>query len=534
MTRSYKYPHDVYDKTANLLAVLGSWWADQYSGREQMSAVVAAVAEVQQQTSQNLLELLDSLSRHTVPVFHTQNWYELRLSQVAQQQTTEANVLRYNTDATEYDAGEAYDRSPLRKYFNHAIPADLAAVPVLMNRFTDPDLLWSCDTDFTVGAGILTLFADPFEDPRVSKQPVYKDGVIVDQIAVLWVYRGQWDWDTIYEQFGYVVRLRMQSSTGYRDVLNAAYDAVLSGGAGSTLKRILSAVTGIPLVRHSTETVREITTDSSGQLVITDASAYRFSRSAVLTVTVGDTLSRNDSMTTALQVLELNQRPQLTDLAAISLDSGFLAGCMHGAILFPNKEVPLIVSTDASTGLTQVQWPLGGLPLDVDKFFADLHAAGVAAATQPVDNCTVSELVEWPEAGGESRYLRRATMAHLLDKRPVVIGEPTAASLPSTINPCQFLIDNILHKNTTIVILRASGFVDTGTGLHGLQLLRRAMPPHTAVLMIIELEVTMDSLSPTDFEETLETWVGVEVLEDAITTTNIQENGLRARLVIGG
>jgi hypothetical protein len=503
-----------------------------------MSAVVDAVSCVQQQTSQDLLELLDSMGRRTVPIYHTDNWYELRLSQVAQRTTTSANVIRYDSELT-YDSGNTYDGRITAKYVRHPAPDGLEHIPLIMNRFTDPDLLWVPQLNFELTDTGLVFYTDPFSDARIVKQPVYLDGVVVDYTATLWIYRGQWDWDTIYQQFGYVLKLRMQSSTGYRDILNAAYDAMLSGGAGASLLQMLSAMTGIPLVRYADEVVSEITQDTGGQLVITDRSVYRLSITAELTVAVGDVLAYASSMTTALQVYELNRRPTLADIPAIALGSGYLTSCMYGDLLFPNKSVSLEVITDDVSGFTKVRWPLGGFPLDVDQFFDSLHERGVAESLRDLDECTDGELLERTgeitEFGsiGVSGYVRKATLAHLLDLRVTAVDEPTAAHLPTTINPFTFLVENILHKNTTIVVLRTAGFSTDGAGLQNLRMLQRILPPQSAVLLIIELDVPADTIAAANFTETIENWVGVEVQSDVITTSYIQDSGLTARIISG-
>jgi len=535
---SYTYPNDVYDKPRNLLAVLGSWWADQYAGNEQVSAVVAALAGTQQQSSQDMLELLDSMSRQTVPVYHTDNWYELRLSQAAQTQVTAANVVRYDDDIA-YDAGYTYDSRAIKPYFSHALPVGLKEVPLILDQFISPDLMWSPQLDYRVTDTAIIFYADPFADPRVRKQPVYKDGALVDYVAVLWVYRGQWDWDIIYQQFGYILKLRMQSSRGYRDILNATYDAMLTGGAGVDILQMLSVMTGIPLTRYDDELVLEITQDAGGQLVVTDRAAYRLPLTATISVAVGDTVPKRTSLATALQIHELNRPAAIAGIPAIALGAGFLSSCMYGDLLFPNKDVTLEVITDDPSGFTKLQWALGGFPLDVAQFFDELHERGVTAATTDIDACSDDELLErtgeLTEYGsiGVSGYVRKATLAHLLDTREVAIDEPTAAALPATINPCQFLIDNIFNKNTTIIVLRTADFSESGVGLQNLRLLHRILPPQTALLLMLELDVTKDTVTVDNFSEAIETWVGVEILSDAITVPYVADRGLTVRTVSG-
>ena len=177
--------------------------------------------------------------------------------------------------------------------------------------------------------------------------------------------------------------------------------------------------------------------------------------------------------------------------------------------------------------------------MDVSQFFDELHDRGVTAATTDIDTCGDDELLErtgeLTEFGsiGISSYVRKATLAHLLDTREVAIDEPTAASLPITINPCQFLVDNIFNKNTTIIVLRTAAFSESGTGLQNLRLLQQILPPQTALLLMLELDMPKDTLLPSNFSEALDTWVGVEILSDAITVPYVADRGLTVRTVSG-
>jgi len=73
----YAFPNTIYDQPQNLLAVLGSWWADDYAGRSQVGSLVRGKAQVESQTMLDLMELIAAISRLTVPIYHTDNWYPL-------------------------------------------------------------------------------------------------------------------------------------------------------------------------------------------------------------------------------------------------------------------------------------------------------------------------------------------------------------------------------------------------------------------------------------------------------------------------
>jgi hypothetical protein len=119
----------------------------------------------------------------------------------------------------------------------------------------------------------------------------------------------------------------------------------------------------------------------------------------------------------------------------------------------------LIVAANVD-GYTKVSWQLGGFPYDVEKFWTDVHTAGVA---------------------------RTQTLAMLLDVRETPVGQPTAASLPATINPLQFLADNLLRNNAYIVKVRPGSVLARRLPYVPVDQLRKIQPPHTLMLLIVEL-----------------------------------------------
>jgi len=82
-------------------------------------------------------------------------------------------------------------------------------------------------------------------------------------------------------------------------------------------------------------------------------------------------------------------------------------------------------------------------------------------------------------------------------------------------------------------VLRTADFSESGVGLQNLRLLHRILPPQTALLLMLELDVTKDTVTVDNFSEAIETWVGVEILSDAITVPYVADRGLTVRTVSG-
>jgi hypothetical protein len=527
-----KYPATIYDQPKVLLSTMGTFWADIYDRKDQVSAYVQAKANLELQSMLDAAQTIAALSRYEVPIFHRDNWYLLVVRE-SQRNSAATSLPRYDTGLV-YDGIDSYDVPLISDAHAFPLPKDLVDAPLVLNRFLSASLTWTKNVDFTIDTtiGAITFRQNPFTDPRVTVRPVYEDGTIVDREALLWVFKGDFDWETIYRQFGYVLDLRLKSSQGYREIMNAVFDSIVGGTAKRQVEAAFSAMTGVPLVEEATETVEFIELDKSHRLIITDQHVYKFHPDANPIVSVGDTVHAGDPLVDSFLFFEFN-RGQLDDrLQALAMGPGFLASCYYGDLVFENKEFPLEVITDDPSGFTKLRFPLGGFPLDVDRFFDDLHANGVAEALRPIDNCEDVSTLRIPGDGcdTEDQHYRRGTLAHLLDQRPVRDGEPTAAALPTTINPLLFLAQNILRSNCVVVQIKAST-LGQGVGLRNSRLLRKIVPPQTALIVIVELTPAADSVTTNAVGETVGTFAAMEPRRDEIAA--VSEHRPQLRLVSG-
>lgn len=527
----YNFPLTVYDQPSNLLAVLGSWWADAYGSGDQVAAVVQSRSRAENQAMFDVLELISSMSRFTVPIYHTKTWYPLYL-RASQRNTAVTNMPKYD-DGQSYDAGIHYDVPEVRPHHAFPKPADLINVPLLFNRFVEPTLTQTVDLDYTVTADTVVFRVNPFDDPRVAKRVIYTDGVATDTEAVLWVFHGEFDWDTVYRQFGYAIGMQLSSSIGYRKLLNAVYDALTGGATTTTVTTALSAMTGVPLVREESEVVVDIVSDNTQLLIITDLSVYRYSLNTTPLVAIGDTVTRGQPLTTAFQLFDLNRGVTPADVQALAIGQSFLATCFFSELIFENRNVPIVVETDHPSGYTKVSWGLGGFPLDVEHFFDEMHDRGVIEAQRTVDECDDGNTILYPanDCNEVEVVGRRGTIAHLLDIRTTRVGEPTALQLPTTINPLQFLITNVLRNNAIVVRVQANTLGADSVGLHNLRLLRKVIPPNVALILLIDLTVDDDLVTVDNLEESMTLFLGMSPLTDTVSTISDAQLTIR---VVGG
>lgn len=258
--------------------------------------------------------------------------------------------------------------------------------------------------------------------------------------------------------------------------------------------------------------------------------------------------------------------PPKKDLMALALDNNFLSTCFYGDLVFENKVVPLIVDADHPTGYTYLRFELGGFPADVQRFFDELHERGVQLAQtddiacfrQPNEYATYVELPEKGNAGqiyktiDDNRYYRwladgryeqiiqvppfkkLGTLAHLLDKRNDPSGEPTAANLPTHINPLRFLVENVLRNNVFVVRINVSALGQNRLGLYNIRHLRHVLPPQTAMIVVFELTLKEDRINAEKYVfDGVDTFKGIEPQLDTVDETYVKDLGVLINRISG-
>lgn len=482
---AYRYPQNDLDNADLLLNLLGSFWATTYQGNKLISDLTEVTGQMAQQTYAQLMELVNSISRFKVPIFHQDNWYALRFRET--DLNIDTNLLPKHNEQTSQtyisDNSLTYGQALSTPYFVLTKPRGLVEVKLIFNRLTNPTVELVQGVDYWLEDTTIVFRENPFKNNLIAKRDLLNDsGELVDKEIVLWMYRGKWDWYTTYKQFGYVLRLQLKSSENYKQFINAIFDAFVNGTSIRTQQLALAAAFGVPLVIEAKEVVERIIRDADKLNILTDQHVYRFPLTATPTVFIHQQVTAGDSLTDLLQVFEFNQGKQIDpqDIGALSAGVGLIPYGFQGELVFENIETPIIVELGVD-GFTKVSWKIGGFPFDADKFWDDTHAAGVA---------------------------KNQTLAMLLDKRATPIGQPTAAMLPGMINPLQFLTDNVLRNNAYVVKIKAGISRTTRLPFVPSDQLRKIQPPHT--LMLLNVELVYDDTHVIMESEGTETSTGYE------------------------
>ena len=521
---NFSYPTSDLDNPRELLGVLGSFWESTYGAKDQVQAFTRAVAAGVAQSQLNMQETADAISRHDLPVLHTETWYPIRIKK-SELNTAPINAYKFDDIGLTFNMNPAilFDQTTDRNLFAFPVAADLVSVCQIFDQITTPTIALIQDVDFIIQDSSLAFTVNPFEQSKFLRHPVYKNGEVVDEEITLWAFKAKIDRNTLFNQFAYALNVRAHSTENFKSFVNTLIDGLVNGAASVTiLDQALAAVFDIPLTKEDSEVVEVINLDNSGLFIATDKHVYRFNANAVPTVTVNQVLSKNSPMVAGFEIIEPGRGMIPDTLTALALDSGFTSACFYGDLVFENKDVPLIVDTQHPSGYTFVKFPLVGLPQDVQQFFDELHARGLENLPDPNN----------PDCSPADK--RRGTLAHILSGRDIALGEPDADDLPATINPLKFITENVLRNNAFIVTVNISALGKNHLELYNIRHIRQLLPPHSALFISYTLDNQSDVIIAQDrIHSFVAPFTAVEPLVDVISASRVRDRGVTVKSISG-
>lgn len=153
-------------------------------------------------------------------------------------------------------------------------------------------------------------------------------------------------------------------------------------------------------------------------------------------------------------------RRVIPDIPGLALDQKYITGAYYSSLFFANEEVPLEYVGPDAEGFIQVKFDVSGFPADVEQFWADVHARGVAQCR---------------------------TLANYLDLREQPIDQPLPGDLPTTINPLLFLLRHIMQHNLIVAKVKRAAEGVSALDPAILNVLRFTLPPHIAYIIFTEV-----------------------------------------------
>lgn len=449
------FPRNELDNAETVFGLLGGFWSQLYQGRELGLWIARGRCSMEQQSLQDVNELGLSLGCRTLPPLHTVLWTPLVLREDERQvghlsSYGDGQVYGQQPGGGQtYVYGGASDRSAA-----WPAPDGLKECQIITSGVTSPVLIMAEGVEFEIDhtRGVIVFRDDPFGDPLVA-QNTSEDGLT--QEITLWAFRGRFDVRNAFTQYGYALGLDAASGPNYVALLNAIILALSNGPSLATVHKVLAALCDVPLALED-ETVEEVFTDLHNLVVVTDQNVYKFSSDSTALVSAGSELKAGQPIVDTIR-LDMANGSVPSGLTSLELPKDFLTGVTTGPLTFANSQQSITVTTGVS-GKTKITFPLTGDTADITAFFNTMHTRGVAAG---------------------------ATLANYLDLRAQPqTAEPDASNLPTTLNPAEFLFENVLRGNLLLIRRKTGRFGPNAIDLSPETVLRRVLPPHLAMLVV--------------------------------------------------
>lgn len=445
-----------------LLQLLGSHWSSTYQGKDTVAAILRANGRLAQQTEHDMHETLDSLAFDTIPTWHREIMRPLILKET--ELNTEMRGMLLWDDAEQlatFDDSRnfAFDRQVDRAVYSFPIDRGIHSLACITDGTNDcrVSLTWQLDFLLDSTRRAITFYENPFSNPRLTPSITFDNHGQIVRTLELWMWAVDIDRRHIYTQFGHLVAEEFPSSDRYRQFVSAAMLALKLGTGRVHIEQIVEAATGVQLAK-SDETVEQLLTLGDRKIAVTDKMVYQYKSSANWLVSVGDELKGGDPLVDAVRFTPAKSVYIPTDYLGFCLGQGMLnPAAVRGDLFFYNKEVPL--QRVRRYGRVFAEFELGGNTADVAAFWNYTH-------------------------GPQSAYA--GSLANLLDTRSPKSSNATDASLPTTVNPCKFLLDNLLSSGVSWLHVNWAD-CSGGIGLQALNLIRDILPPW--LLLAVELNL---------------------------------------------
>lgn len=434
-----------YDRIEALLEPLGSFWHKSYEARNIVEGLCRARLELEKQAMQNAQEAFDATGVSSISPWHLERWYPVSL--LESKRTTGSPVKIGEEEIGQEFVIGGYVGSVA----SWELPSDLKDCNTLACGMSGYVSWMVKGLDYVIEDGNLIFAEDPFLDPGIVK---YETTDTVDVELPIFMFGALFDRKYIQQNYGSVLGRYAETSQAYLSSVQAELNCIAANPSASSFRKLALALADVPYAKES-ETVEVAQTHNGYHLVVTDKNSYKLSASADLVVSVGDDLAAGDPLTDALLVDFLSSSLP-SGLTSLTLPAAMLTGVCDGPLTFSNSTEALTVTTGVS-GKTKITFPLTGDSSDITAFFNKLHSNGVSLGK---------------------------TLANYLDTRaPDSPGEPTAANLPTTINPAAFLLQNVLRGSCALVRGKTAAYGADAAGFSRTETLRKCLSPFTALLI---------------------------------------------------
>lgn len=319
-------------------------------------ALGSAYSEVLIQSYMDLVDIINSTSVDTTPLFSRKNVYPVLIKK---------SVFYKNVDIPEYGDGSYYGLQPNQsKYLSGDIirygessslnrkylvslegknVVDLGSVAI--NRLFEPSVTYLNGVDFVLLNNQILFRDDPFLNPLIAKRKIINElDNEIDEEIVLWFCDIDIEEYKIYKQYGYIFTNVVTSSEQYKEITKKLFELVSKGPSIFALRSYLSIISGSPVIREAVETIQDISQESDDtKIVITDCNVYTLDKNQELSesIKIGSKVTGGSPLIDVIEIVNTKNKNWWTKFPSLAMPSK-LSTSVDTYISFPNKYVKAV------------------------------------------------------------------------------------------------------------------------------------------------------------------------------------------------
>lgn len=474
------YPGSDMFSDQGFLTFFSSFWTQIFSDRGIAPGMASAGSLALAQQYQAYMETVNCLSIETTPIYERQLICPLVIRKSRAVNTGEPLI---------YGQGVVYGAQPSNGVFTSgavfeyggtvsrnqvtvSIPGGgEVAGAVIVNRLVEPSVSLQLGIDwFFVDGGKVVFTENPFNNELIPRRQIPVDGGFDEEI-VLWMFDVDRDKATVYQQYGFIFTPKTKSSKEYKELISACMNIFPGGPSLLNIDSFISASCGHPVIKEVSEVVESIQTFMDKTIVATDKGAYVVLGGVRDSVFVGATLKAGSPLSAASIVFDSsNKNSWWREIEAISLSGGFIPRDMKGNLFFVNAIKPVTYkgeTTDGGNASGLAEFEVGGLPKDVEKFWAMVRA-------RSIESEKFLGPIIWRNAGATSVGIAD-------DNKPLPDYKQKVF-----INPLQFIVENVMGNNLICAKIDYSK-ITSNLFFRAVHLIRKAIPAHTAIIVFLDI-----------------------------------------------
>jgi hypothetical protein len=450
---------------------LGYFWKRVFADRDTVNGLTLAQAEAANQVYYNILDMINSYSCDSIPVFEKRNWYPLhiKLSDLNDNQLTFGEGVEFGAQVASQDYVFGRPIPEETNVWSVLLPAELKGLSIIADQIIEPGNIWVNGQDCKLVGRRLYFNNNPFEATNINTQLLFnedgtkkmyydysEDAEIQDAMITLWCYNALIDADYLKYNIGYLFGLNVPHSENGKEILASIVKTFTNGPTINDIKAVGLSSIGLPVLKHDSI----ITDIQLPGYVITQHEVYHFPAGYPLkaTTTIGASVKKGDVLVEALELYDNVNKPEWwqTEFSVsdnnlpFTLPKHLLIGNYKHSLTFLNEVSPVSVDLDGN-----ITFPVNGSIGDVKTFLNFISNADFQASVED--------------------YL-----GYALD---------SGHSYTGMINPVDFIFKSCLKSSTALLRIKFLNMEQLSAFHDYFNAIRPTLPPHIILMVLCDIEV---------------------------------------------